>query len=144
MVPDFWKPLTADYVAAGAFFVFQKNGPHNSESPERLTTLPQALFFSQKNGPPHMFGSGSWYQHQVACRVPNVACHAVSIPFVSKSSVSCRVINLRVGVSVPCCGHPVDMFCGRKHIDAKNMCGSPTGVILSMTVLTFLAGGLHY
>ena len=50
-------------------------------------------------------GSGSWYQ--VACRVPNVACHAVSIPFVSKSSVSCRVINLRVGVSVPCRGHPV-------------------------------------
>ena len=49
-------------------------------------------------------GSGSWYQ--VACRVPNVACHAVSIPFVSKSSVSCRVINLRVGVSVPCRGHP--------------------------------------
>ena len=50
-------------------------------------------------------GSRSWYQ--VACRVPNVACHAVSIPFVSKSSVSCRVINLRVGVSVPCRGHPV-------------------------------------
>ena len=48
-------------------------------------------------------GSGSWYQ--VACRVPNVACHAVSIPFVSKSSVSCRVINLRVGVSVPCRSH---------------------------------------
>ena len=26
MVPDFWKPLTADYVAAGAFFS-QKNDP---------------------------------------------------------------------------------------------------------------------
>ena len=49
-------------------------------------------------------GSGSWYQ--VACRVPNLACHAVSTPFVSKKSVSCRVINLRVGVSVPCRGHP--------------------------------------
>ena len=42
----------------------------------------------------------------LACRVPNVACHAVSIPFVSKSYVSCHVINLRVGVSVPCRGHP--------------------------------------
>ena len=33
-----------------ALFFFQKNGPHISGSPERLTTLPQALFF-QKNGP---------------------------------------------------------------------------------------------
>ena len=35
-------------------------------------------------------GSGSWYQ--VACRVPNVACHAVSIPFRVKKFrvVSCH------------------------------------------------------
>ena len=55
MVPDFWKPLTADYVAAGAFS-FQKNGPHIFGSPELVGTLPQALFFFQKNGP-HIFGS---------------------------------------------------------------------------------------
>ena len=46
----------------------------------------------------------------LARHVLNVACHAVSIPFVSKSSVSCRVINLRVGVSVPCRGHPGFIF----------------------------------
>ena len=62
------------------------------------------FFFVVLSSRYHNFGSGYWYQ--VACRVPNVACHAVSIPFVSKSSVSCRVINLRVGVSVPCRGHP--------------------------------------
>ena len=59
-------------------------------------------------------GSGSWYQ--VACRVPNVACHAVSIPFVSKSSVLCRVINLRVGVSVPRRGHPASMSSARQDV----------------------------
>ena len=37
------------------FFFLQKNGSHLSGSPERLTTLPQALFFSQKNGP-HILG----------------------------------------------------------------------------------------
>ena len=42
----------------------------------------------------------------LACHVPNVACHGVSISIVSTSSVSCRVIYLRVGVSVPCRGHP--------------------------------------
>ena len=43
----------------------------------------------------------------LACHVLNVACHGVSISIVSISSVSCRVIYLRVGVSVPCRGHPV-------------------------------------
>ena len=62
------------------------------------------LFFGTKILGYQNLGSGSWCQ--VVCRVPNVACHAVSIPFVSKSAVSCRVINLRVGVSVPCRGHP--------------------------------------
>ena len=42
----------------------------------------------------------------LACHVLNVACHGVSISIVSISSVSCRVIYLRVGVSVPCRGHP--------------------------------------
>ena len=46
----FWKPVTADYVAAGAFF-FQKNGPHISGSPELVGTLPQAPFFSRKMAP---------------------------------------------------------------------------------------------
>ena len=47
----------------------------------------------------------------VACHVLNVACHGVSIPFVSQNSVSYRVINLRVGVSVPCRGHPAREMC---------------------------------
>ena len=43
----------------------------------------------------------------LACHVLNVACYGVSIiSIVSISSVSCRVIYLRVGVSVPCRGHP--------------------------------------
>ena len=42
----------------------------------------------------------------LACHVPNLACHGVSISCVSMSSVSCRVIILRVSVSVPCRGHP--------------------------------------
>ena len=42
----------------------------------------------------------------LACHVPNVACHGVSISIVSISSVSCRVRILRVSVSVPCRGHP--------------------------------------
>ena len=40
------------------------------------------------------------------CRVPNLACHGVSISCVSMSVVSCRVIILRVSVSVPGRGHP--------------------------------------
>ena len=44
------------YVAAGALFFLQKNGPHISVSPELVGTLPQAPFFSQKNGP-HISGS---------------------------------------------------------------------------------------
>ena len=43
----------------------------------------------------------------LACHVPNVACHGVSISIVSISSVSCRVRILRVSVSVPCRGDPV-------------------------------------
>ena len=43
----------------------------------------------------------------LACHVPNVACHGVSISIVSISSVSCRVRILRVSVSMPCRGHPV-------------------------------------
>ena len=42
----------------------------------------------------------------LACNVPNVACHGVSISIVSISSVSCCVIILRVSVSMPCRGHP--------------------------------------
>ena len=41
----------------------------------------------------------------MACHVPNVACHGVSISIVSISSVSCRVRILRVSVSMPCRGH---------------------------------------
>ena len=41
----------------------------------------------------------------LACHVPNVACHGVSISIVSISSVSCRVRILRVSVSMPCRGH---------------------------------------
>ena len=48
----------------------------------------------------------------LACHVPNLACHGVSISCVSMSSVSCRVIILRVSVSVPCRGHP-DRLGGR-------------------------------
>ena len=72
MAPYFWKPWMADYVAAGFFFqkndpkflealngwlrcrrrfFFQKNCPHISGSPERLTTLPQALFLFRKIAP---------------------------------------------------------------------------------------------
>ena len=42
----------------------------------------------------------------LACHVPNLACRGVSISCVSMSSVLCRVIILRVSVSVPCRGHP--------------------------------------
>ena len=42
----------------------------------------------------------------LACHVPNIACHGVSISRKSMSSMSCRVIILRVSVSVPCRGHP--------------------------------------
>ena len=42
----------------------------------------------------------------VACHVPNVACLGVSISIVSISSMLCRVRILRVGVSMPCRGHP--------------------------------------
>ena len=42
----------------------------------------------------------------LACHVPNVACHGVSMSIVSISSVSCRVRILRVSVSMQCCGHP--------------------------------------
>ena len=60
---NFWKPLTADYVAAGAFF-FQKNGPHIFTSPELLGTLPQALFFSRKMAPIFLQALNLW----VRCR----------------------------------------------------------------------------
>ena len=42
----------------------------------------------------------------LACHVPNLACHGVSVSFVSINSVSCHVIILRVSVSVPCRRHP--------------------------------------
>ena len=45
----------------------------------------------------------------LACHVPNLACHGVSISCVSINSVSCHVIILRASVSVPCRGHP-DVF----------------------------------
>ena len=63
MVPDFWKPLTADDVAAGAVF-FQKNGPHIFGSPELVGTLPQAPLFFQKNGPGFLEALNLW----VRCR----------------------------------------------------------------------------
>ena len=43
----------------------------------------------------------------LACHVPNVAFHGLSISIVSISSMSCRVRILLVSVSVPCRGHPV-------------------------------------
>ena len=43
----------------------------------------------------------------LACHVPNVAGHGVSISNVSISSVSCCIRILRVSVSVPCRGHLV-------------------------------------
>ena len=43
----------------------------------------------------------------LACHVPDIVCHGVSMSIVSISSVSCRVIILRVSVSMPCRGHPV-------------------------------------
>ena len=46
----------------------------------------------------------------LACHVPNVACHGVSISIVSISSVSCRVRILRVSVSMPCRDHPADWY----------------------------------
>ena len=54
---------------------------------------------------------GAKYFHELclrflACQVPNVACHGVSISIVSISSVSCRVRILRVSMSMPCRGHP--------------------------------------
>ena len=45
----------------------------------------------------------------LVCHVPNVACHGVSIYIVSISSMSCRVRILRVSVSMPCRGHPVEL-----------------------------------
>ena len=44
----------------------------------------------------------TFWSRFLACHVPNVACHGVSISIVSISSVSCRV-----SVSMPCRGHPV-------------------------------------
>ena len=46
----------------------------------------------------------------LACHVPNLACHGVSMSCVSMSSVSRRVMILRVSVSVPCRGHPANTF----------------------------------
>ena len=43
----------------------------------------------------------------LACHDPNLACHGMSISCVSMSSMSCRVIILRVSMSVPRHGHPV-------------------------------------
>ena len=62
----FWKPLTADYVAAGNFFVLQKNGPHIYGSPELVGTLPQAFFFSRKMAPrfPDVAGAGRTLRSQ--------------------------------------------------------------------------------
>ena len=47
----------------------------------------------------------------LACHVPNVACHGVSISIVPISSVSCRVRILRVSVCMPCRGHPDILLC---------------------------------
>ena len=47
----------------------------------------------------------------LACNDPNLACHGLSISCVSMSRVSCRVIILRVSVSVPCRGHPELDYC---------------------------------
>ena len=52
--PNFWKPLTCGYVAAGAFFSTKK-GPHISGSPELVGTLPQAPFFFSEKWPPYFW-----------------------------------------------------------------------------------------
>ncbi len=59
----FWKPLTADYVAAGGLF-FQKGGPHIFGSPELVGTLPQAPFFYRKMVPRFLEALNLW----VRCR----------------------------------------------------------------------------
>ena len=61
--PNFWKPLTCGYVAAGAFFS-RKKGPHISASPELVGTLPQAFFFPGKKGPIFLKAPSLW----VRCR----------------------------------------------------------------------------
>ena len=45
----------ASWVAHGS-----NPGPHIFGSTIRLTTLPQALFFFQKNGPPRILGGSFW------------------------------------------------------------------------------------
>ena len=48
--PYTWKPLIVGTLPQALFFS-QKNGPHISGSPELVGTLPQALFFPGKRPP---------------------------------------------------------------------------------------------
>ena len=59
---NFWKPLTADYVAAGVFS-FRKMAPQIFGSPQLVGTLPQA-FFSRKITPIFLEAPNLW----VRCR----------------------------------------------------------------------------
>ena len=55
MVPDFWKPLTADYVAAGAFS-FSEKWPPYFWKPLTADYVAAGAFFSPEKWPPY-FGS---------------------------------------------------------------------------------------
>ena len=64
MVPDFWKPLTADYVAAGAFF-FSENGPQifdmSLESPGTGGTSIRLSLHETNETYPYTLGRGWAY-----------------------------------------------------------------------------------
>ena len=89
---------------------FHPGQPGPPPSPDMGAKYVQELglrFFDMSSASEYM---GAKYFQQVgprflACHVPNVACHGVSISIVSISSVSCRVRILRVSVSMPCRGH---------------------------------------
>ena len=70
----------------------------------------------------------------LACRVPNLACHGVSISRVSINSESCHVIILRVSVSVPCRGH-----LDSSRFEARSLCGWPA--FLTQSFLLWLCTG---
>ncbi len=64
----------------------------------------------------------------LACHVPNVACHGVSISIVSISSVSCCVRILRVGVSMPCRGHLAGCVGRGVRLESESSSGSAGAV----------------
>ena len=63
----------------------------------------------------------------LACHVPNVACHGVSISIVSISSVSCHVRILRVSMSMPCRGHSKFVWGWSLNLGAPTRCNLCTG-----------------